>query len=75
MEESQAKEYAAYTTTTNNSQIITNTSANTNLLSSSSYDLKNDWKFVSIVQFVNLFKNVIAVDPISTSELEVLKIN
>ena len=69
MEESQAKEFAAAITTTNNSQLITNTNAN--LLSNSSYDLKSDWKFVSIVQFVNIFKNVIAVDPISTSELEV----
>ena len=42
-----------------------------NLIDAQTYDIKNDWKFVSIVQFVNLFKNVLAVDSISTYELEV----
>ncbi len=42
-----------------------------NLIDVPTYDIKNDWKFVSIVQFVNLFKNVLAVDSISTYELEV----
>jgi hypothetical protein len=47
------------------------------------YDLLSDWKFVSIIQFgnllfhlkisflVNIFKNVNAIDPISSLELEV----
>lgn len=35
------------------------------------YVIENDWKFVSIVHFVNVFKNVLAVDQISTKELEV----
>jgi hypothetical protein len=36
------------------------------------YDLTSDWKFISIVQFVNVFKNVNSVDAITSLELEVL---
>jgi hypothetical protein len=47
------------------------------------YDLLSDWKFIGIIQFgkknilslitnlVNVFKNVNAIDPISSLELEV----
>lgn len=42
-----------------------------NLMDKPIYNIKNDWKFVSIVQFVNLFKHVLAVDSISSYELEV----
>ena len=51
------------------------------------YDLLSDWKFISIIQFgkknilslitnlVNVFKNVNAIDPISSLELEVDNFN
>ena len=34
------------------------------------YDLNKDWKFLSILQFVNVFHNVLSIDNISTYELE-----
>jgi hypothetical protein len=37
-----------------------------------SYNIQSDWKFVSIVQFVNVFKNVVALDAFSSQDLEVI---
>ena len=34
------------------------------------YDLNKDWKFQTILQFINVFHNVMTIDPVSTYELE-----